>query len=323
MDKICKESFKLFFPHLHSDHEEIKNSQIRFVHYTSAENALKILDNKELWLRQPYCMNDYKEFIHGVACLKVAYENSNLNKVVDKLYEGLSSEVEDVFNELIRQTYSNLFIFCLSEHLCNDEIDEDRYGRLSMWRGYGKAVGVGLVFKREPFIINYDEEMDDTDEPFILKVNYQAEKSFNSILNDLSESLSKRPQILKSISREKMHTYLVRLLQMLALSGKHAGFREEREWRFVHTDEGNSAPYLKRETEVMNGIPQDIFKVSIEKLILGDKKNLSMFDLIDRIIVGPTQYPTPIYNVFVSKLKSLGFSDAESRVIVSDIPLRN
>jgi hypothetical protein len=37
----------------------------RFVHYTSAESALKIITSKRLWMRNTTCMADYREVRHG------------------------------------------------------------------------------------------------------------------------------------------------------------------------------------------------------------------------------------------------------------------
>jgi len=37
----------------------------RFVHYTSAENGLKIINTKTIWMRNTNCMTDYSEVQHG------------------------------------------------------------------------------------------------------------------------------------------------------------------------------------------------------------------------------------------------------------------
>src|ERR1039458_4464080 len=43
----------------------IGDEQLRFVHYTSAEAALKIIRSKRLWMRNTTCMSDYREVRHG------------------------------------------------------------------------------------------------------------------------------------------------------------------------------------------------------------------------------------------------------------------
>jgi hypothetical protein len=41
----------------------------RFVHYTSAESALKIIESKRVWMRNTTCMADYREVQHGFEIL--------------------------------------------------------------------------------------------------------------------------------------------------------------------------------------------------------------------------------------------------------------
>jgi hypothetical protein len=43
----------------------------RFVHYTSAEAALKIIESKRVWMRNTTCMADYREVQHGFEMLSV------------------------------------------------------------------------------------------------------------------------------------------------------------------------------------------------------------------------------------------------------------
>src|SRR5262249_38411311 len=46
-----------------------QNPSARFVHYTSAESALKIITSKRLWMRNTTCMADYREVQHGYGIL--------------------------------------------------------------------------------------------------------------------------------------------------------------------------------------------------------------------------------------------------------------
>lgn len=42
--------------------ENLQNdSDLKLVHYTSASAGLSILQNKQLWMRNVLCMNDYSE----------------------------------------------------------------------------------------------------------------------------------------------------------------------------------------------------------------------------------------------------------------------
>ncbi|WP_320290787.1 hypothetical protein [Mesorhizobium album] len=45
-------------------------------------------------------------------------------------------------------------------------------------------------------------------------------------------------------------------------------------------------------------------------------------ELVDRVIIGPTNFPFEMREAIVELLAAKGVEDAESQVIVSDIPLR-
>ena len=66
----------IFLPHakrqtekFYMDKGEI-NTAARFVHYTTAEAALKIIDSKRVWMRNTMCMADYREVQHGFEMLQ-------------------------------------------------------------------------------------------------------------------------------------------------------------------------------------------------------------------------------------------------------------
>jgi hypothetical protein len=44
--------------------------------------------------------------------------------------------------------------------------------------------------------------------------------------------------------------------------------------------------------------------------------------LIDRIIIGPSQYPLVLHEAFSDVLLELGVKEPHNRVFISDIPLR-
>jgi hypothetical protein len=57
----------IFMPYARKQRDKMYSTDkaARFVHYTSAENALKILTTKGLWMRSTVCMSDYREVQHG------------------------------------------------------------------------------------------------------------------------------------------------------------------------------------------------------------------------------------------------------------------
>ena len=50
--------------------------------------------------------------------------------------------------------------------------------------------------------------------------------------------------------------------------------------------------------------------------------DLDLAVLFDRLIIGPSPYPVPMWTVFVEALRKIGVSDAANRVYLSMIPIR-
>jgi hypothetical protein len=59
----------VFMPYAIARRTKIYKENGRFVHYTSAENALKIIQSKQMWMRNARCMTDYIEVSHGYQML--------------------------------------------------------------------------------------------------------------------------------------------------------------------------------------------------------------------------------------------------------------
>ncbi len=82
------------------------------------------------------------------------------------------------------------------------------------------------------------------------------------------------------------------------------------------------SPGMTEETVVLGDVPQKNFKL---RLANEPEKGLHGADipsLLDRIIIGPTEFPYMSYKAFVAVLEGLGVTDADSKVVLSDIPLR-
>ncbi len=103
---------------------------------------------------------------------------------------------------------------------------------------------------------------------------------------------------------------------------KHEGFHEEREWRAIYTPKRWSSPMMESSTEVVAAVPQIIYKVPLDGSASPLIADLDFTQVFDRLIVGPTPYPWPIYGAFVEALKAAGVPNADERVFVSNIPIR-
>lgn len=78
---------------------------------------------------------------------------------------------------------------------------------------------------------------------------------------------------------------------------------------------------MTKDIRPIRNVPQPIYKIPLK-----DIPEAGYFAaipaLINRIVIGPTQYPAASREAFVGLLDELGVSDSASKVWVSDIPLR-
>jgi hypothetical protein len=126
-----------------------------FVHYTTADTAMRIFENNEIWLRKSTCMNDFMEIEHGLDCLSSAYDkNKDLAKsCLGGLFPDIPEMLEQKFRSWLPDFRTDTYIACVSEHGNKKTGDEeDRIGRLSMWRAYGGSTGVAIVMNNGPFL---------------------------------------------------------------------------------------------------------------------------------------------------------------------------
>jgi hypothetical protein len=79
---------------------------------------------------------------------------------------------------------------------------------------------------------------------------------------------------------------------------------------------------VKSSTQVIDGVPQLVYKIPLDGKQSDDLAEVDIPHLVDRVIIGPSQYPRAMYEAFVDALASSGVKDAPSRVFVSGIPIR-
>src|SRR6516225_3809383 len=66
----------IFYPYAARARCRMIESQGRFVHYTTAANALNIIRTKRMWMRNTTCMADYREVQHGCDALNRHFNNA-------------------------------------------------------------------------------------------------------------------------------------------------------------------------------------------------------------------------------------------------------
>lgn len=306
----------IFFPYGTRKMVEAEENQQRFVHYSSAEAAMAMIRNQQVWMRKSSCMNDFMEIEHGFGCLQTAYqsaEGKHLRDILDGMFDGLADEVTRTFDGWLPHFRNGTWLSCMSEHLA----DEDEHGRLSMWRAYGGITGVALVMNGKPFI-----SPSDALKAYTSPVAYLDVPGFQDSFSEIVFNIQENAEYLESQGKQTVSSYMFSAFQYAIHCTKHPGFREEKEWRILHTPKLQPSARLIRDVVSIRGVPQPIYKIPLKDVPTEGLRGIEPKELIDRVIIGPSQHPTALYEAFVELLTEVGVPNAESRVLVSGIPLR-
>ncbi len=296
----------------------IRDSNTRFVHYTTAQFALEILKSKCIWMRNATCMNDYNEMRYGLHCLVEAFGTNAghaFNAALDGCHHGLAKDLDSAFSNVAPALIEHTYLTCVSEH----SDDEEAYGRLSMWQSYGSKTGAALVFNNGPFL-----RPTDALPIWVSPVSYVNAQGVKGIIQSIADRMIEKRELLSSIPRADFMDLAFRSLISAVVSCKHEGFREEKEWRIVHLP--TIWPALNERLPLdqvsLNGVPQPIFKIPFTDYPEEGFHGVTIPELIDKIIVGPTQYPAAVKMAMAQVLGDAGVVKSLERIQCSDVTLR-
>lgn len=192
-------------------------------HYTTLSSLISIIETQTIFSTNINFLNDKKEFKFGVG---------QILSVLDKLrLENLEYSVLNMVEKKIDQIYkSERYVTCFSK---NGDL-------LSQWRAYsnnGKGVAIGFnssLFKSsiKQFIsgkhIFYDE-------PYQLKV-------IEELIKIILAFFEKRKEIIEWADygyEQLVASTILEFLGNIIATYKHPSFREEKEYRFEYTIDGN------------------------------------------------------------------------------------
>lgn len=261
-------------------------------------------------------MNDFLEVEYGRARLYRTYRHTEVGKkfqsILNSIFDNVTADVEKLFDGWTPHFQTNTYFTCVSEH----EDEEDTFGRLSMWRAYGQTTGVAMVLNNSVFLTPSEGF-----NAYTSPVAYLDDSGFEKQFGDIADKIASEADFLKAQGREAITTRVFNMLRFATLCTKHPGFKEEKEWRVIYCPALEQSPYLTKEIRVVNGVPQPIYKIPLK-----DIPEVGLFaaipNLLDRIIIGPTQYPFALAEAFEQLLTEAGVQDAGNKIRLSDIPLR-
>lgn len=311
--KACKD---VFLPYASKEAARVQSSGCRFAYYTSASTAVQILRGREIWMRNTMVMNDFSEVEHGLSCVLKAYESlagATLVRVLEREYQGISAEIEQAFNAWTPGFRKDTFVTCLSEH----PADEDRHGRLSMWRAYGGAAGVALVLNGDVLF-----RPNSALAAYAHPVSYLDEDALAENLAAAANNLAQNSDLLQQLGRENTKWAIFHMLRFAAICTKHPAFAEEREWRVVASPALESSPLLPVHLETVGHVPQKVLKIRLadhpDKNLVGLEPQL----LIERVLIGPCEHSDVIGQALWQALEEAGVPNPEQKIVHTGIPLR-
>lgn len=312
----------IFMPHAKRKTDERypdRSVAARFVHYTTAEDALKIIGTKRLWMRNTVCMTDYREVEHGHGLLLRLFANKAWREqfvsALDECSPNVASEAINLFDRNWVHLRNNTYIACLSEH----DHKEDWHGRLSMWRAFGATTARVAIVIGVPLYSGASESLRLVFSP----VAYFTEQQTADELAAVVQNIRAETAFLRTVDRATLLATVYSMLLAAATCLKHEGFSEEKEWRAIYSPGAIApSPLMEQSIEVIGGVPQRVQMIPLDARKSADIAALDFAQIFDRLIIGPSQFPLPMYDAFVEELKKAGVSDADKRVVASTIPIR-
>jgi hypothetical protein len=288
-------------------------------HYTSIAVLEAILRNNELWLSNPLFMNDLEEVRFGIhAGAGLFFESSEIESACrsKQRFDLLKSAFNYYFNKFDSEHVLDTYVFCLSKHE-KDNTD----GLLSMWRGYGgNGIGAAIVFDTAKIDAREESPL------IVANVHYGT---VEARLNWLRQRITQFAEILtkSDIPDDKLSIgsyYFFERLKLFAIFTKHGGFKEENEWRMVYMPDRDQAKVFKKMFSYWVG-PRGVepkLKLKIQAILGLPETDLSLSQVVQRIILGPSLSSPLARNSILNMLDTLGRPDLKDRIVSSTIPLR-
>ncbi|MER8370985.1 DUF2971 domain-containing protein [Mesorhizobium sp. M1378] len=324
-EEIKEKITAIFNPSMVRARDDLFRNSHKLVHYTSAEVAIEIIRHSRVWMRSTLCMNDLREVQHGMDMMRRFFAPVDADRSPDlgqiaflqalnEVHSEASERSLELLNGWARSIEYGTFITCISEHPSS----EDAHGRLSMWRAYGKgSVGVALVLNPEPF-----RATSDALKAYAAPVSYLSPVQFVANMHEVTSNIQNNKDFLKTVDLLEVVGAVFNMFLFGVTCNKHPGFGEEREWRLIHVPVMHPSPVLERSIKNIAGVPQPVYEIPLKNRPDEGLVGIEIPELIERLIIGPTEFPLAVQDALISELAAANVPNAAQKVFVSAIPLR-
>ncbi|MFF2322371.1 DUF2971 domain-containing protein [Agrobacterium sp. NPDC058088] len=309
--------FEIFHPYALGKTLEALSTGHSFVHYCSSAAAASMIEHEQVWMRNVTWMNDSSEIAHGTMCLAAALESdvaAELTGILDGRFPNFTADLLGILNSWLPHFQQETYITCLTEQLP----DEEQLGRLSMWRAYGAGSNpVAFVVNGGPFL-RPSNALDAYTSP----VAYLSPAQFLQQFTVVARNIINNIDYLQELGRDHVLASLFAAYRYAIICTKHPSFYEEREWRIIYQPTFQQSRRLIPDRTTIAGSPQRIFKIPLVDVPEEDFYGATLPDLFSRLLIGPSPTAHQLQREFVALLSDKGVPDAESKVEISNVPLR-
>ncbi|AAM72814.1 MAG TPA: DUF2971 domain-containing protein [Chlorobaculum sp.] len=299
------------------------SNDVLFVHYTSTESALDIIREKRVLMRNALHMPDRQEVQDGFNIMDGLLSNENNHWVefrnrIEVVLPGVVDRVMKIYSDHSHGRNDGTYFLSVLEH---DE-SEKELGRLSMWRAFcGQSQPVAM-FLRLPALSAVSQVL----RIFFNPVLYKGKGQQHLELAEVIKNVENHKSFLERLDPDLVTSAIVSMILINVLCVKHKVFKEEREWRCVYlpkcfTSE-TSARLIEPGVEEQVGASRNVYKMPLNAAIDPVLSDIDLSKIFDSLIIGPSKSPYATYEVFCDELKKIGVSDVESKVRVTEIPVR-
>ena len=131
-----------------------------------------------------------------------------------------------------------------------------------------------------------------------MPVLYLDESDLKDYYTRISTSILNNREWLQEKGQAHLVGCIMQMLIGFAVATKHPGFAEEQEWRSYYRPTEYESPEMTSEIVVLNGVPQKIYKLRLAHAPEDGLHGADIPALIDRVILGPTQFPYVSFRAF-------------------------
>lgn len=317
MDELRNELWDLIWGDIKAE-DEFPAITPLLAHYTSASTLDAVFKSRQLWLSHPMLMNDLEELQWGInAGIRVLQSHKGVEEACGS--PDAFTRLNTYFAEFVSadgegDAYS-IFVSCF----CECDID-DNDGLLSMWRAYGANGGGAAI------VLDTSKLLPQDDSPFLLsRVRYgsgrQREDWISKKLDEVAGFLKLNASSVDQDFLSAVAFYFLARLRAFALTTKHAGFSEEREWRLIYLPERDLDKKFSKYVDYMVGPSgfQPKMKLPLDSDLLG---GVSISSLVSKIMLGPAHEAALGATAVRRMLVLSGHEGVAERVVQSMTPFR-